>query len=223
MLTNIGLISGLQDLLGAGVAQFGSGNIMLGGDGSDIIEGRGGDDLIDGDRWLNVRVSVRDPNNHNLEIRSVDSIAELVPDMLAGTINPGQLEIVREILPGAGGFDTATYSGPSGNYQIVLNADGSLTVTDTTGTDGIDTLKNIERIQFADQSITFAGVNNDPVGSLEIRDAATNTPDNTPTEGQLLRVSIAGVTDADNPGNRRDHRTRRLLLAGRADPGHGHL
>ena len=28
---------------------FGSGNIILGGDGSDIIEGRGGDDLIDGD------------------------------------------------------------------------------------------------------------------------------------------------------------------------------
>src|SRR5262249_60671468 len=53
ILTNIGLITGLQDLLGAGVASFGSGNIILGGDGSDIIEGRGGDDLIDGDKWLN--------------------------------------------------------------------------------------------------------------------------------------------------------------------------
>ena len=36
---------------------FSSGNIILGGDGSDIIEGRGGDDLIDGDRWLNVRIA----------------------------------------------------------------------------------------------------------------------------------------------------------------------
>ena len=50
MLTNIALIDGLQDFLGAGVTSFGSGNIILGGNGSDIIEGRGGDDLIDGDR-----------------------------------------------------------------------------------------------------------------------------------------------------------------------------
>ena len=42
-----------------GVTSFGAGNIILGGDGSDILEGRGGDDLIDGDAWLNVRISVR--------------------------------------------------------------------------------------------------------------------------------------------------------------------
>ena len=58
-LTNVGLIDGLQDLLGAGATGFATGNIILGGDGSDIIEGRGGDDLIDGDKWLNVRISVR--------------------------------------------------------------------------------------------------------------------------------------------------------------------
>ncbi len=38
---------------------FNAGNIILGGDGSDTIEGRGGDDLIDGDKWLNVHLSVR--------------------------------------------------------------------------------------------------------------------------------------------------------------------
>ncbi len=59
VLTNIGLINGLQEFLGAGITSFGSGNIILGGDGSDLIEGRGGNDLIDGDRWLNVRISVR--------------------------------------------------------------------------------------------------------------------------------------------------------------------
>ena len=66
--------------------------------------------------------------------------------------------------------------------------------------DGVDRLVNIERLQFADQSITIAGVNNDPVGQLVILDAGGN-PDNTPAEGQLLRASIAGVTDADNPGD----------------------
>ena len=39
---------------------WGAGNILLGGDGSDLIEGRGADDIIDGDRYVNVRLSVRD-------------------------------------------------------------------------------------------------------------------------------------------------------------------
>ena len=56
--------TGLQALLGAGVTSFGAGNIILGGDGSDIIEGRGGDDIIDGDRWLNVRIAVTDVTRH---------------------------------------------------------------------------------------------------------------------------------------------------------------
>ena len=160
VLTRIGLIDGLQDLLGAGVTSFGSGNIILGGDGSDILEGRGGDDLIDGDRMLNVRVSVRDPITGE-EIRSVDSLAELIPDMLAGTINPGQLQIVREILPGSGGFnfDTAVFSGNLADYTIVINDNGTplvfsddiVTVTDNVvGRDGIDRLTHIERLQFND-------------------------------------------------------------------------
>ena len=61
-LTNIALINGLQALLdvpGTHVTAFTTGNIILGGAGSDIMMGRGGDDLIDGDAWLNVRISVR--------------------------------------------------------------------------------------------------------------------------------------------------------------------
>ena len=38
---------------------WGAGNILLGGAGSDTLEGRGGDDIIDGDRALTVRISVR--------------------------------------------------------------------------------------------------------------------------------------------------------------------
>ena len=38
---------------------WGAGNILLGGSGSDLLEGRGADDIIDGDRYLNVRLSVR--------------------------------------------------------------------------------------------------------------------------------------------------------------------
>ncbi len=38
---------------------WGAGNILLGGAGNDLIEGRGADDIIDGDRYVNVRLSVR--------------------------------------------------------------------------------------------------------------------------------------------------------------------
>ena len=103
VLTNIALIDGLQEFLGAGVTSFDAGNIILGGNGSDIIEGRGGNDLIDGDRWLNVRISVRaNPDGTGPEIASYDSMIPLIPLMMDGTYNPGQLQIVREILPGDG-------------------------------------------------------------------------------------------------------------------------
>ena len=84
VLTNLDLISGLRAFLGTAAAgpdgitgnaddQFGSGNILLGGDGSDILEGRGGDDILDGDRWLNVRISVRQNlDGTGPEIRSVN-------------------------------------------------------------------------------------------------------------------------------------------------------
>ena len=57
----IARIDGLQEVLsgfGDPVTSF-AGNIILGGGGSDLLEGRGGNDFIDGDSSLNVRISVR--------------------------------------------------------------------------------------------------------------------------------------------------------------------
>ena len=73
--------------------------------------------------------------------------------------------------------------------------DDVLTVIDNVlDRDGTDRLTHIERLQFADQTLVLApGLNNEPVGLLAISDT-------TPTEGQTLTVSIAGVSDADNPG-----------------------
>src|SRR5215510_9544669 len=212
ILTNISLINGLQDFLGNGVTSFGAGNIILGGDGSDIITGNDGDDLIDGDKWLNVRISVRqNTDGTGPEIATFDSMKDLVPFMRDGVYNPGQLVAVREILPGQGGFDTAQYNGPLANYLITVNDGGTpldfsddiVTVQDVSAKplDGTDRLTHIERLQFSDQAVVLVpGLNNEPVGQLAILDGVTGTPDDTPTEGQLLRVSIAGVTDADNPG-----------------------
>ena len=83
--------------------------------------------------------------------------------MVNGTYNPGQLKIVREILPGAidavDNFDTVYFSGPLADYTITIDANGTLgdprddivTVTDNVGDDGTDRLTHIERLQFADR------------------------------------------------------------------------
>nr|WP_244448768.1 peroxidase family protein [Bosea sp. LC85] len=200
VLTNIDLIDGLRPLLAAGATFFDGGNIILGGGGSDLIQGRGGNDIIDGDRWLNVRISVRaNIDGTGPEIASFDSMEPMVPLMLNGTYNPGQLVIVREILDGDAAnadFDTAKFSGVLANYTITTNADGSVTVTDNVGTDGTDTLRNIERLQFADQSIVLGGANSAPVGQPAIVDGNGGIIQ----VGDVLTVDLAGLTDADNPG-----------------------
>ena len=190
----------------------------------------------------------------------VTSMTELVDRVFSGEINPGQLQIVREIVNSsadpdgsetngdAGDFDTAQFSGAiidPGADGILGNADDVqqytfaidgvattlaaliangiddgdvLTVTnlidddgdgvaETPGPDGTDTLRHIERLQFADQTIVLRqGLNAEPVGQLVILDADGNPIGaTTPVEGQVLNVSIdddtgaiVGVTDADN-------------------------
>jgi VCBS repeat-containing protein len=57
----------------------------------------------------------------------------------------------NDMLDGGAGTDTAVYSGLKANYTWVQNVDGSWLVTDLrAGGDGVDTLVNIEQLQFAD-------------------------------------------------------------------------
>ena len=70
---------------------------------------------------------------------------------------------MREILQSAApSFDTAVFSAARANYTITTAADGTTVVTDNRVigagapvTDGIDTLRNIERLQFADQAVVL--------------------------------------------------------------------
>jgi Ca2+-binding RTX toxin-like protein len=206
---------------------FAHGNILLGGGGSDTIEGRAGDDVIDGDAYLNVRVAIHawDENKNPIVnddgspviLGSVQSIAgnltlngvtKTLPQwMLDGTINPGQLNIVREILHDDTGSDTAVYWDGIENYAITRNMDGRLIVEHVTQTDGdlaidpatgrlklsdgIDTLRNIEFLQFANGVILdVSSLNAAPEGAPVISSAW-------PTQGVELTADIAGLTDAD--------------------------
>jgi Ca2+-binding RTX toxin-like protein len=150
---------------------WGEGNILLGGAGSDTLEGRGANDILDGDRYLSVRLSVRTTETDPLtEIGSTDLLEHaavtgtfgagtsgmtLQQAVFAGLVDPGTIVAVREILnPGAGtNVDTALFSRPASNYSITRNADGSVTVADNAAVgvgDGIDTLWNMEQLSFCD-------------------------------------------------------------------------
>ncbi|MBA3596629.1 MAG: heme peroxidase, partial [Methylibium sp.] len=91
----ISLIDGLGALLGGpGVTSFSGGNIMLGGGGSDFIEGRAGDDLLNGDAWLRVQLE-----HGGLRY---DSMSQLQAGVFARTILPRDISIVREIVFASG-------------------------------------------------------------------------------------------------------------------------
>jgi Ca2+-binding RTX toxin-like protein len=186
---------------------WGEGDILIGGAGSDTITGRGADDVIDGDRYLHTRISVRtNPADPASEIGTTDlmehaykagSTRTLQQDVFAGLVDPGNLVAVREILtpivpePGLpGNIDTAVFSGPIAGYVITPNANGSITVSDAAGAavDGTDTLFNIERLQFTDRLLNL--FNHLPTGSPVINPA-------TPQATLPVTAVTTGIADLD--------------------------
>jgi Ca2+-binding RTX toxin-like protein len=246
---NVSLISGLDQIVAhsARTTQVGNdgtaeivaletsdaSDILLGGGGSDRIMGLAGNDIIDGDKWLNVRIAVyaldAAGNQTTTLIATADNMTgklyntaeglaakdlgdlynpagianfagmTLDQAMFSRALNPGQLGIVREIVDGnqAGDIDTAVYTDLREHYGFGVNTDGSLYVdhappaADDTATlgdniegvtkkpvlDGRDTVRNIERLEFADLDMnvingTAAGetLNGDVVGTGIVHD-----------------------------------------------------
>ena len=61
----------------------------------------------------------------------------------------------NDSIDGGAGTDVAYYSGARANYTVVRTETGSFTVTDSHGGEGVDTLVNVERLQFADQWVAL--------------------------------------------------------------------
>jgi len=278
-------ITGLRDVMGTALTTFDlgtsyrDGNILLGGDGNDVIRGKGGYDVIDGDAWLNVRIKIVIADGPNAGIYSAESLTTEAryagttagkvyhtnPDgspnfddvafdgrflqdlLLDRTINPGEMSIVREILHDTtpdNNNDTAQFAGNLAEYDIEgrgifvdlnddgdlldegenvaqraydLNGDGFISVTDrdngVTGavvlgvqllsrginTDDTDLLKNIELLNFADQSIAIAGDNVAATGTVTINDPTPFGTQATPLVGEVLTATLSGFNDAANP------------------------
>ena len=152
--------------------------------------------MLDGDRWLNTRISVRSQADPSVEIQSVTSMRDIQAAVFAGTIRPSQLRVVREILPSTpdpADIDTAVFSDLAANYDVTDPGTQDMTVVHARGTlvDGTDRLRNVERLTFSD-------------GTTEVVDIPTNTPatgtvnlsDMTPDENQQLTATPA-FADAD--------------------------
>jgi Ca2+-binding RTX toxin-like protein len=185
---------------------WGDGNILIGGAGSDTIQGNGGNDIIDGDKFLHVRISVRtNPADPATELGTTDLMENVATSgnfgpgtngmtlqqaVFAGLVDPGNLVIVREILAAstsATDVDTAVFTGPLTGYTITANSNGSLTVADSRPvvalSDGVDTVWNVEQLQFAP---AVAG------GAPIVIQAATLFPH--PAQGQPVLATTAPAT-----------------------------
>lgn len=167
----LALIAGLREVLGlteeqvnalaANSVVYNAGEIILGGEGSDVIMGRGGDDIIDGDKWLDVNIAVMSEIGPDGGIGTIlethKSMTTLAAKMFNGTYNPGQLRIIREIKTDttSGDVDTAKYQGLRSEYAFAGNADGTVQVTHTIEDqlDGSDKIRNIERLEFSNGSL----------------------------------------------------------------------
>ena len=199
------------------VTFFDGGNIILGGDGSDIIEGRGGNDLIDGDAWLNVRISVRaNIDGTGREIATFDSMDADGPVHARRHLQSGPApHRPRDpVLLPRSGLRHRRVLGQPGRLH-----DRSTLVASRPGhrqrrTDGTDTLKHIERLQFADQTVVLGGLNHDAGRHLQHQglDAEGERAD---------RLDRRGHGRRQHQHRRSHHRTCRLFLAGRDWPAMG--
>ena len=165
----IALIAGLQAVLGRRRhAPSSAGDIILGGDGSDMIKGRGGDDIIDGDKWLDVQIGVfaaGDAEHTGTPIALHNSMTTLAASMFSGSINPGQLGIVRTIRETATMTPTrrdcrcrssrcSPTSGPNTTSRSIRTAPSPWPHTGGLATDGTDTLRNVEVLRLHRQDIS---------------------------------------------------------------------
>ena len=129
---------------------FGDDLRVTGGDGDDTITvgGTVADDLSvkggSGDDTITVTGDVGD--DVHIHGGSGDDIITM-----SGTYDEATIE-------GGAGNDEALYADDYNEFSVVIEEDGSVSITHNDGDEGTDTLSNVESIQFADGSVTVADI-----------------------------------------------------------------
>jgi RTX calcium-binding nonapeptide repeat (4 copies) len=147
-------------LTGSDTAAFES---FEGLNGDDTIDGLGGTDRVDYNLArgaVNVNLSTgtaSDGYGNTDTLRNIEDVrgSRDFADNLTGNAGANRLAGLggNDTIDGGAGADTAVFTGLRAGYTFVKSATGSAVVTDNTGTEGTDTLVNIERLKFADISI----------------------------------------------------------------------
>jgi Ca2+-binding RTX toxin-like protein len=142
----------------------GNGNDTLYGDaGDDTLAGGAGNDSLDGGAGIDTvdYSSVATAVTVNLTTGGATGEGnDTLTSIENVTTGAGNDSITgssgNNTINGGAGSDVVVFTGALSDYSIVLNADGSYTVTDNRATpnDGVDTLFNIETLQFADGAIS---------------------------------------------------------------------
>lgn len=203
----------------------GLGNDSLeGGDGDDTLEGGAGNDVLKGGAGNNtahysgsaaawVDLTRQDGQSQitagygvdtligmtNLEGGSGadDFIGNAADNRLVGNGGNDTLKGGggNDTLDGGVGQDTAVFSGASGDYDRVKNADGSYTITHARGTktDGTDTLKDIRLLTFLADDRTIALANGNPT---DITLTSTSM-----SEDKAVGTALGSLIGADPDGD----------------------
>lgn len=97
----------------------------------------------------------------------------------------------NDVLIGGKGIDTAAYSGVFADYTI-SRSDGAVIITDLTGVDGVDTLIDVQRLQFAD-GMRALDIDGNAGQAYRIYKAAMNREPDLPGLGYWLDQMDKGV------------------------------
>ncbi|MFI4933945.1 MAG: NF038122 family metalloprotease [Caulobacterales bacterium] len=168
--------------LGADTIDAGDGNdLVWGGYGADVIAGGAGDDHLYGNT----------PFTFDLISIAYVGDDDFARDTLTG--GPG-----NDTLDGGGGVDTAVYDVAASTATLKRVGDGSWTVS--AGADGVDTLNNMELLQFADRQVSlvaqlaqWSDFNGDGRSDLLIENTGGAVVMGEVAGGQVSYTQIAGL------------------------------
>jgi Ca2+-binding RTX toxin-like protein len=206
------------------------GEVILGGDGSDTIRGNLGNDILDGDAWLNVRIAVHankvataDPGPVLFSADSLTSIVtagtgipsawvgkQLAALMRSGDINPGQLQAVREILNSDGSQVALSSTNQPGDIDVAMFSDIRANYTiegggADTNSDGFITVTHNVPVGGGGGGTIDDGI--DKIRNFEILSFADGnifldpTISNSPAQGALSITVLNDLTPGANVGD----------------------
>ena len=192
-----------SDVLSTGAGQ----DEIFAGAGNDTLSGGGGADILDGGDGTDTASYATSTNRVIIDLAAgtaasghaigdtLTSIENLIGsdfgDIFTGdaSVNVFTGGTGNDDIDGGDGIDTVNFSGVFSNYTLTENMDGSFTVTDNVGSEGTDTLTNIEFAQFGGGLVDLS--------DLPVELTITGTEMGETLQGGLLNDTISGLGGND--------------------------